>query len=167
LAQDQEIGQVMARFQADTPNGVAVQELEVLLRTAVFKSANQVVGYLLQRAANRIDANYQPPPGYHYKGRATIMLDGIFGFFELERDYYYHPGKKQAIARPMRRWAWRAAPLPLWPDWCASKGPMPPVTRKPRSICARPEASTSAPVGCSAWSRAWDPPPRSGTSVRP
>jgi hypothetical protein len=95
LAQDQEIGQVMARFQADAPNGVAVQELEVLLRTAVFKSANQVVGYLLQRAANRIDANYQPPPGYHYKGRATIMLDGIFGSFELERDYYYHPGKKQ------------------------------------------------------------------------
>jgi hypothetical protein len=95
LAQDQEIGQVMARFQADTPNGVAVQELEVLLRTAVFKSANQVVGYLLQRAANRIDAHYQPPPGYHYKGRATIMLDGIFGSFELERDYYYHPGKKQ------------------------------------------------------------------------
>jgi len=85
----------MARFQADTPNGVAVQELEVLLRTAVFKSANQVVGYLLQRAANRIDAHYQAPPGYHYKGRASITLDCIFGSFELERDYYYHPGKKQ------------------------------------------------------------------------
>ena len=93
MAQDQEIGQVMARFQADTPNGVAVQELEVLLRTAVFKSANQVVGYLSQRAANRIDANYQPPPGYHYKGRASITVDCIFGSFELERDYYYHPGK--------------------------------------------------------------------------
>lgn len=85
----------MARFQSDTPNGVAVQELEVLLRTAVFKSANQVVGYLLQRAADRIDANYQPPPGYHYKGRATIRLDCIFGSFQLDRDYYYHPGKKQ------------------------------------------------------------------------
>jgi hypothetical protein len=85
----------MARFQADAPTGVAVQELEVLLRTAVFKSANQVVGYLLQRAADRIDAAYQPPPGYHYKGRATITVDGIFGSFELERDYYYHVGKKQ------------------------------------------------------------------------
>lgn len=95
MAQDQEIGQLMARFQADTPNGVAVQELEVLLRTAVFKSANQVVGYLLQRAAERIDANYQSPPGYHYKGRATITVDCIFGAFVLERDYYYHPGKKQ------------------------------------------------------------------------
>ena len=84
----------MARFQADAPNGVAVQELEVLLRTAVFKSANQVVGYLLQRAADRIDAAYQPPPGYHYKGRATITVDCIFGSFPLERDYYYHPGKK-------------------------------------------------------------------------
>jgi hypothetical protein len=85
----------MARFQADTPNGVAVQELEVLLRTAVFKSANQVVGCLLQRAADRIDAHYQPPPGYHYKGRATLRVEGIFGTFVLERDYYYHPGKKQ------------------------------------------------------------------------
>jgi hypothetical protein len=83
----------MARFEADAPNGVAVQELEALLRTAVFKSANQVVGYLLQRAAERIDAAYQPPPGYHYKGRATITLDCIFGSFPLERDYYYHPGK--------------------------------------------------------------------------
>jgi hypothetical protein len=85
----------MARFQAEAPNGVAVQELEVLLRTAVFKSVNQVVGYLLQRAAERIDAAYQPPPGYHYKGRATITLDCIFGSFQLARDYYYHAGKKQ------------------------------------------------------------------------
>jgi hypothetical protein len=85
----------MARFQADQPNGVAVQELEVLLRTAVFKSANQVVGYLLQRAADRIDAAYQSKPGYHYKGRAAVTLDCIFGSFELERDYYYHEGKKQ------------------------------------------------------------------------
>ena len=77
----------MARFQANAPNGVVVQELEVLLRTAVFKSANQVVGYLLQQAADRIDAAYQPPPGYHYKGRATITLDCIFGSFRLERDY--------------------------------------------------------------------------------
>ena len=85
----------MARFQADQPNGVAVQELEVLLRTAVFKSANQVVGYLLQRAADRIDAAYQPKAGYHYKGRAAVTLDCIFGSFKLERDYYYHEGKKQ------------------------------------------------------------------------
>ncbi len=84
----------MARFQADAPSGVTVQELEVLLRTAVFKSANQVVGYLLQRAADRIDAAYQPPPGYHYKGRATLTLDCIFGSFPLERDYYYHATKK-------------------------------------------------------------------------
>jgi hypothetical protein len=84
----------MARFQADAPNGVAVQELEGLLRTAVFKSANQVVGYLLQRAADRIDAAYQPAPGYHYKGRASLTVDGLFGSFPLERDYYYHAGKK-------------------------------------------------------------------------
>ena len=84
-----------ARFQAAEPNGVAVQQLEVLVRTAIFKSANQVVGYLLQQAADRIDAAYQPKPGWQRKGRAQLTVDCMFGFFTLERDYYYHPGKQQ------------------------------------------------------------------------
>jgi hypothetical protein len=95
LAQEQEVQQLITRFQADEPNGVGVQELEVLLRTVVFKSANQVVAYVLQRAADRLDAAYQPQPGFGYKGRARILLDGIFGSFQLERDYYYDEGKKQ------------------------------------------------------------------------
>lgn len=85
----------MARFQAAQPNGVAVQQLEVLVRTAVFQSANQVVAYLLPQAADRIDAAYQPKPGWQRKGRAQLTVDCIFGFFTLERDYYYHPGKQQ------------------------------------------------------------------------
>lgn len=85
----------MARFQAAEPNGVAVQQIEMLVRTAVFKSANQVVAYLLQQAVNRIDAAYQPKPGWQRKGRVTLTVDCIFGFFTLERDYYHHPGKQQ------------------------------------------------------------------------
>ena len=85
----------MARFQTTEPNGVAVQQLEVLVRTAVFQSANQLVAYLLQQAADRIDAAYQPKPGWQRKGRVPLNVDGIFGFFILERDYYYHPGKQQ------------------------------------------------------------------------
>ena len=85
----------MARFQAGEPNGVAVQQLEVLVRTAIFKPANALVGFLLQAAAERIDAAYQPKPGQQYKGRESIGVDGIFGSFELQRDYYYHEGKKQ------------------------------------------------------------------------
>jgi hypothetical protein len=85
----------MVRFQAATPNGVAVQQLEVLVRTAVFKPANALVGLLLQGAADRIDAAYQPKPGQHRKGRETLRVQGMFGFFEVQRDYYYHAGKKQ------------------------------------------------------------------------
>jgi Uncharacterised protein family (UPF0236) len=85
----------MARFQAGQPNGVAVQELEVLVRTAVFKSANLIVGWLLQNAADQIDAAYQPKPRQHYKGRASTQINGMFGSFALQRDYYYHEGKKQ------------------------------------------------------------------------
>jgi len=73
---------------------VDVQQLEVLVRTAIFKPANQLVGYLLQAAADRIDAAYQPAPGQHRKDRQSITVQGIFGTFQLERDYYYHAGKK-------------------------------------------------------------------------
>ena len=65
------------------------------MRTAVFKSANALVGWLLQKAADRADARYQPKARQTRKGRETIAVQGIFGSFELERDYYYHPGKDQ------------------------------------------------------------------------
>ena len=54
-------------------------QLEILVRTAVFKSANELVGWLLQQAADRVDAHYQPKPGERRKGRETIRLQGIFG----------------------------------------------------------------------------------------
>jgi hypothetical protein len=69
--------------------------LEVLVRTAVFKSANQLVGWLLQQAVDRIDAAYQSKPGQARKGRETLRVQGIFGSFDLIRDYYYHAGKDQ------------------------------------------------------------------------
>ncbi len=71
----------MGRFQTQELNGVAVQQLEVLVRTAVFKSANALVGFLLQEAANRIDAEYQPKPGQQYKGRVRLQVEGMFGAF--------------------------------------------------------------------------------------
>lgn len=66
-----------------------------MIRTAVFKSANQLVGWMLQQAADRIDAAYQPKAGELRKGRETIGVQGIFGRFEIRRDYYYHSAKKQ------------------------------------------------------------------------
>lgn len=73
--------------------GNAVAQLEILVRTAVFKTANALVGWLLQRAADRIDAQYRPNARQTRKGRETIGVQGIFGSFQLERDYYYHEGK--------------------------------------------------------------------------
>ncbi len=85
----------MTRFQAGDPHGVAVQQLEGLVRTAIFKPATALVGQLLQGAADRIDAAYPAKPGQQCKGRFPVMVHCIFGFFKLERDYYYHAGKKQ------------------------------------------------------------------------
>ena len=33
------------------------------MRTAIFKSANALVGWLLQQAADQVDGAYQPKPG--------------------------------------------------------------------------------------------------------
>ena len=52
LAQDQEIKQLIARFETAEPNGVAVQQLEVVVRTAIYQPANALVGFLLQGAAD-------------------------------------------------------------------------------------------------------------------
>ena len=86
---------MIARFESEEPQGHSVAHLEVLVRTAVFKSANALVGWLLQQAADRADASYQPKAGQTRQGRETISVQGIFGRFPLERDYYYHAGKDQ------------------------------------------------------------------------
>jgi hypothetical protein len=95
VAQEAEIQRLMACFSAQAPSGQAVLQLEPLVRTALFKSGSQIVGYLLQQAADRIDSAYQPKPGQQRKGRVQIMVGCIFGTFPLRRDYYYHAGKKQ------------------------------------------------------------------------
>ena len=70
-------------------------DLEKLLRTAIFKPAAQLVGQLLQEAANRIDAAYQPKPGEVRKGRHSLVVQGIFGRVLVRRAFYHHPGKQQ------------------------------------------------------------------------
>jgi hypothetical protein len=83
----------MARFSSMSPTGAAVQELEVLVRAALFKPAAAIVGELLQGAADRIDGAYQPKRGERRKGRKILAVQCLFGTFELQRDYYHHSGK--------------------------------------------------------------------------
>jgi hypothetical protein len=85
----------MGWFAGQPAEGNRVLELETLVRTAVFKSASALVGVLLQQAADRIDAQYQPKPGEQKRGRQTLQVQGIFGSFAIQRHYYYHPGRKQ------------------------------------------------------------------------
>lgn len=86
---------MIARFAAQEPTGSRVEELERLVRTAIFKPANALLGQLLQAAADRIDATYQAQPGQVRKGRVSLGVECLFGGFELQRDYYYHAGKQQ------------------------------------------------------------------------
>lgn len=82
------------RFTAAAPTGEAVQQLEGLVRTAIFKPAAALVGVLLQAAVERIEAAYQSTPGEEYKGCFDLQVQCLFGTFLLRRAYYYHPGKK-------------------------------------------------------------------------
>ncbi len=86
---------MIAQFESQLPEGNAVAQLEILVRTAVFKTANELVGWMLQNAVDRLDGAYQPKPGEERKGRDVLNAQGIFGYFPLHRDYYYHPGKQQ------------------------------------------------------------------------
>ena len=63
--------------------------MEMLVRTAIFKPASALVGSLLQAAVERIEAAYLPKPTEVYKGRETLVVQGIFGHFELQRAYYH------------------------------------------------------------------------------
>jgi hypothetical protein len=84
---------LISRFQS--PGGLDARQLEVLLRVAIFKPANQLVEHLFQARADQVDAAYQSKPGLHYKGREKVRVQGIFGCFDLERDYYYDPKQKR------------------------------------------------------------------------
>ncbi len=83
----------MSSFSAHPPTGQAVQELEGLVRTAIFKPATALIAFLLQVAADRIDAAYQPKPGDVRKGAASINVQCLFGTFPRQRVYDYQPGK--------------------------------------------------------------------------
>lgn len=85
----------MDRFLAGSPSGSTVQAVEGLLRAAIFKPTTHVVAYLLQAAADQIDARYQPRSGEQRKGREPIQVQCLFGTFTLWRSYYYHPRKHQ------------------------------------------------------------------------
>jgi hypothetical protein len=86
---------LIRRLGRESVNGASAQQWELLVRVAVFKTATEVVAFLFQQAADRIDAVYQPKPGEHYKGRARLQTQGIFGSFEMERGYYFDPEKGQ------------------------------------------------------------------------
>jgi hypothetical protein len=72
-----------------------VADLEFLVRTAVFKSASELIGWMLQEAARRIDQAYQPKPGEVRVGQEAIQLQGIFGSSSFSRDYYYDASRKK------------------------------------------------------------------------
>lgn len=68
-----------------------MSEIEDLIRAVLFKTGTNVVGYLLQIIADRIDAAYRPQRGETFKERVSTGVQCLFGSSTLWRDYYYSP----------------------------------------------------------------------------
>ena len=106
----------MAHFQGQAPQGKRVQELELLVRTALFKSASALVGVLLQQAAERSDAAYQPKAG------RTAQRPGnppgampLWHLCSWRGIIITIPANTGGTIRRTPRWAWRWATRPPWP----------------------------------------------------
>jgi hypothetical protein len=67
----------------------------MLLRLAFFQSARELFERLLQGCVDRIDAQYQPTPGLHYKERRPVTIQSIFGPCRLTRACYYWPAQNR------------------------------------------------------------------------
>jgi hypothetical protein len=83
------------------------------VRTAVFKPASEVVGYLFQQRANRIDAAYQPKVGEVRKSHEAVLVQCIFG--PLPRcsvTITTMQAKSRGIIRRMPLWVWKALNTP-------------------------------------------------------
>ena len=65
------------------------------MRTAVFRCANDLVGWLLQQSADALDMAYQPRPGEVFKGRVEREVHGLFGEFKIKRVYYHDPKEQR------------------------------------------------------------------------
>ena len=79
----------MDQFLAKTATGPSVLQIEGLIRAALFRNGADIVGHLLQAAADQIDAAFHPSPGDALKAREAIECQCLFGTFTLERNYYY------------------------------------------------------------------------------
>jgi hypothetical protein len=69
---------LITQFTARTPAGNEAQQVELLLRAAIFKPANELIGRLFPQAADRIDAAYQTAENHLREVRGSRSRPGRF-----------------------------------------------------------------------------------------
>jgi len=129
----------MARFQASPPNGVAVQELEVLVRASSIQIGQlelsdgccRMLPTKLTLLTNLSLANIP-------RGEPASRLTACLAHFPLERDYYYHEGKKQGHCAADAALGLRALTRRPWRGSCVWRGPMKPATKKAEQHWPKP-----------------------------
>ena len=84
----------------------------MLVRTAVFKSANQLVGWLLQQAVDRSDAAYQAKPGEVRKGREASKPRESLAASLWREITTITPAKTKVIIPQTTLWVWKSSYTP-------------------------------------------------------
>jgi hypothetical protein len=53
------------------------------------ESASKALGPVIQALADQFDSSFQPGPSQRYAGRRALSIQGLFGWMEIVRDYYF------------------------------------------------------------------------------
>lgn len=82
---------MIKRLESGPDSAEKLCDFEFLFRAALLGAGLPLVAHFFQQAADRIDSTYQPKPGQQRKERIRRHVQGLFGSFQIERDYYYSP----------------------------------------------------------------------------
>lgn len=132
---------MIERFLNLAPERQKYHELEIQFREALLKSGAQSLQVVTQALVDQFDASFQASPTQRFAGRRPLQLQGIIGFMQIQRDYYfdgerghcpadsalalegsYTPGLARMMCRAAAKSPYEEASLDLF-DYAAVKVP--------------------------------------------
>jgi hypothetical protein len=66
-----------------------LQELEVNVRQLLLKAGAQLLQPVVQLLVDQYDGAFEPGPRQRFAGRRPLQIQGLFGWMQINRDYYF------------------------------------------------------------------------------
>lgn len=64
-------------------------ELELQFRELLLHTGNQMLQPVVQALVDQGDASFQPRPRQRFAGRRPLLIQGLLGHIQIQRDYYF------------------------------------------------------------------------------